>query len=209
LLAERDPIKGERVVPFQGTFLLQESALNKFRHVLAAMAVAVLPMAANAAPVSVDTWYNFGFDGIGSDLRDGTGTVLGTNPDAVTAPAGPWTFTLTSAATLFVVDLFLSLDQFELFNFGTSLGLTSAPNAIGGGCSSDITCAIGNLDYSRGAFALAAGTYSITGTQVAGIEGAGAFIIETAAVPVPAAGVLLFGALGMLGAVRLRKSRKA
>lgn len=182
--------------------------MKNFRHMLAAMAVAALPMAANAAPVSVDTWYNFGFDGVGTDLRDGSGTTLGTNPDAVEAPAGPWTFTLTSAATLFVLDLFLSVDQFELFNFGSSLGLTSVATS-GGACSNDITCAIGDLDYSRGAFALAAGDYSITGTQVQGISGAGAFIIETAAVPVPAAGVLLFGALGMLGAVRLRKSRKA
>ncbi len=182
--------------------------MKTLRNTLATMAVAALPMAANAAPVGVDTWYTFGFSGVGTDLQSGAGFTLGINPDASAAPEGPWTFTLTSTATLFVLDLFLSIDQFEIFNFGSSLGLTSAATD-GGGCSNDITCAIGNLDYSRGAFTLAAGDYSITGIQRQGIEGAGAFIIETAAVPVPAAGVLLFGALGMLGAVRLRKSRKA
>lgn len=182
--------------------------MNKLRNILAALVLSAAPVAAHAAPVNVDTWYTFGFGGVDSALQGGAGFIQGDNPTSAVAPDGPWTFTLTSAATLFVLDLFLSVDQFELFNSGSSLGLTSAPTS-GGGCDKDITCAIGNLDYSRGSFALAAGDYSITGIQRQGVAGAGAFIVETAAVPVPAAGVLLVGALGMLGAVRRRKSRKA
>ena len=183
--------------------------MSKLRNILAALVLSAAPVAANAAPVNVDTWYTFGFGGVNSALQGGAGFIQGDNPTSAVAPDGPWTFTLTSAATLFVMDLFLSVDQFELFNFGSSLGLTSSPTASGGGCDSNITCAIGNLDYSRGSFALAAGDYSITGIQRQGVSGAGVFIVETAAVPVPAAGVLLVGALGMLGAVRRRKSRKA
>lgn len=182
--------------------------MSKMKRALAILAVATTPMAAGAAPVSLDTWYGFGFGDVGSGLTSGTGFIMGTNPVATPAPDGPWTFTLTSAATLFVVDLFLSLDRFELFNAGTSLGLTSAPTD-GGGCGSDITCAISDGRYSRGSFFLTAGDYSITGTHVAGTPGAGAFIIQPAAVPVPAAGGLLLGALGVLGAWRMRKAKKA
>jgi len=183
--------------------------MKKMKLWLAAMAVATMPAMASAAPVNIDTWYGFGFGGVGTDLTAGAGFVMGTNPDAVEAPAGPWEFTLTKKAVLRVLDLFIPVDQFEMFNFGASLGTTSAPSGGFGSCDSDITCALADAEYSRGEFLLKKGSHSITGTQVAGIPGAGAFIIDTADVPVPAAGGLLFGALGLIGALRLRKRKSA
>ena len=145
-------------------FVDVDEGLTIYLDDLAAMAVAALPMAANAAPVNVDTWYTFGFGGVDSALTAPVAGVTVINPNATAGPVSPWTFTLASTATLFVLDLFLSVDQFELFNFGNSLGLTSAPDATGGGCTNNITCAIGNLDDSRGTFTLAACDYSITAT---------------------------------------------
>lgn len=197
----------------RNTFAFWEDLMNivknaLLKNALAALAVAALPAVANSAPVNLNTWYNFGFGGPGTPLESGAGFGDGTNPATIDAPGAPWEFTLLTSGTLFVLDLFLSVDQFEIFDAGGPLGLTSAPTP-GGQCDSDITCAIGDLSYSRGSFALAPGAYSITGRQTLGQGGSGAFIVETAPIPIPAAGVLMIGAMGLLGALRLRKSRKS
>jgi hypothetical protein len=161
---------------------------------------------ANAVPVSLDTWYTFGFSGVGTPLISGVGFGLGTNPDSVAVGDAPWTITLTGPATLTVLDLFQSVDQFEIFNNLVLLGQTSVP-VPGGLCGSDITCALGDLDYSRGVFLLGAGDHSITGAQLAGIPGAGVFQITPTAVPEPASLGLLGAALIGFGLFRRRRQR--
>ncbi len=182
--------------------------MKKITRALALLAFVSAPFAAQSATVNQNTWYTFGFFGVGTPLISGDGFDQGTNPGSLAAPDGPWEFTLVNSATLIVLDLFLSFDEFAISNFGSLLGNTSA-STVGGSCSSDITCALGDSSYSRGLFNLGPGSYSITGTQIAGQGGAGAFIIQPSAVPIPAAGGLLLGALGLLGVGRLRKSRKA
>ena len=180
------------------------------KKLMTALAVVCLGFAAapraEAAVISVDTLYSVGFGGVGSTLfgTAGTGFVDCTNPDCTPSPAGSsFEFTLTEPGELVIQDLFFSVDQFELFDAVLgSLGVTSAP-VDGGSCDSDFTCAAGDPDYSRGVFALTAGSYSITGVQIAGISGAGALIVNT--VPVPASLPLLFGALGGLAFMRRRK----
>lgn len=170
--------------------------------------------AATAAPVALDTLYGFGFDGVGTALVGTAGGPfsLPVNPAGTDSPDAPWTFDIapSSAGSLIVLDLSISSDEFEIFNFGESLGVTSSATS-GGTCGVNFTCAFGDPNYSRGVFALSAGSYSISGIQITGIPGAGAFIIQTAVIPVPASGLLLLGALaGGAGlAARRRKAHDA
>ncbi|MFN3938788.1 MAG: VPLPA-CTERM sorting domain-containing protein [Gemmobacter sp.] len=161
--------------------------------------------------MDLDTWYHFGFGQTGSALVSGAGGFTPmVNPPTIAAPDTPWTFSLTRAAVLRVVDGFLSGDRFEMFNFGVSLGLTSEPERDAN-CGADLTCALSDARFSQGSFMLAAGDYEITGIVVDSPfgGGAGAFIVETAAIPLPAGIFLLGGALGLLGVVRRRRRAEA
>jgi hypothetical protein len=177
--------------------------MNRFFTLLAALLIGTLPLAAKADPILVNTLYGFGFGGVGSALESSAGFIQPTNPAGTVSPDPAWTFTLASPGTLTFLDLFLSVDQFEIFDNLVSLGVTSAP-VDGGTCGSDFTCALADARYSRGIFALAPGSYSITGTHLAGQSGAGAFIVETT-VPEPGTLALLGLALAGFAASRRRK----
>jgi hypothetical protein len=146
----------------------------------------VVPQA-NATAVATNTWYEFGFSGTGGDaLISGVGFAPATNaPDGnpivqVDSPA--WTITSAVPLTLYVQDLFLSLDQFDMFNNAVDLGNSSA-NTPGADCGSDITACIANADFSRGTYFLPAGSSSITGIHVQGVAGAAVFELTPAPEP--------------------------
>ena len=177
----------------------------KLRNLAAAAAACLTLMGfiappAQATAISLDTWYEFGFGDVGTALVTGVGTVPATNsPDGdpiVQVGDAAWTITTTGATRFTVVDLFLSVDQFEMFNNLVSLGVTSIPTA-GGICGSDITCALGDPRYSFRDYLLPAGDYSLTGIHVAGVPGAAVFHLTAASVPEPATLALL--ALGLAG----------
>lgn len=149
---------------------------------------------AEAVPISLDTWYTFGFGSATSPLVSGAGFITGTNPSAPAVGAPGWTFTLTGSANLLVLDGFLSINQFRVFNDGFELGVTSAPTS-GSDCGSDITCALSDADFSRGSFALGPGSYTITGENILGSGGAGFLIVQSVPEPMTLA---LFGA-GLVG----------
>src|SRR5215510_8961171 len=87
---------------------------------------------ANADPVNLNTFYQFAFSdpgvqATGCDPADPAGPFCISSGGTPTqfAPAGPWTFSSPAAVLLTVTDAFSAGDQFEIFDFGISLGLTS------------------------------------------------------------------------------------
>ena len=119
---------------------------------LAAIAMLVMPSLASAGPINVGQLYGMGFNGVGSSLTGiGSSFTPPSNPTGIDPGAAPWTFSLVNPGVLTVIDLFQSSDEFEIFNFGSSLGTTSAATS-GGSCGSDFTCALADKNYSRGVF---------------------------------------------------------
>jgi hypothetical protein len=162
-----------------------------------------------AGAITVDgTWYQFLFDGPGTFAHScGGGCNPTSNPIADATQDAPWTF--NGAATLSVLDLFTSGDQFEVFDNGNDLGPTSSPGP-NGLCAQDIGCALADSNYSFGAYSLGSGAHSITIQELKGQGGAAVLSAsvptESSGAPEPATFVALgSGLLALAGSRRLRK----
>lgn len=191
-------------------------SVSRPKHRLAAFALAGASLlgahgAVQAAAITVGTWYEFGFGGVGSALTSGTGTVALTSPSTTYAPDPAWTFTIgATGGQLFVTDAFQSGDRFEIFNNSVSMGLTSAPT-LGSSCGSVLNCALVDSNFSKAFFALAPGSYSITGTAVLSPfgGGAGAFRVVENPVKVPEPAPLALLGIGLLAALGWKRQRSA
>lgn len=137
---------------------------------------------AQATAVAVNGgWVPFSFGGVGSSFS-----------------SEPFTFSLAGPGVLKVTDAFLSGDRFEVFDFLASLGLTSAPGSSGDAIGADYDGAFADSRWSSAAFALGAGSYSITGVAVDSPFGSGGAALRVdERVPEPASALLL--SLGLLG----------
>ncbi len=79
----------------------------------------------------------------------------------------PWTMDCGAASCWFtVLDGLVPIDQFEVFDFGGSIGISSAPNPAGPGCGIDPAACLAEPSISRGIFCLGPGTHSITVNQI-------------------------------------------
>jgi len=177
--------------------------------VVAIFLLALSGRSASATTITPDgSWLEFQFDAGGAAEDCSVGCVTTTNPVASAALAPPWTF--SGAATVTILDLFLSGDTFELFDNLVSVGVSSLPTADGE-CGNNIGCALGDLSYSRLLVDLGPGTHSLTINNVASATaGGGAAVFRVApstTVPEPASVLLLSGALAAGVAVRIRTRR--
>ena len=177
-----------------------KAIVRRATRIAAALCFGLVAGAASASPILVGQWYTFGFDGSGGDpLISGAGFITGLR--SVDAPDPAWTFNCASACMLTVTDGFIAVDQFELFDFGASLGNTSAPSGDSAHtCSNDELACLADPQMSHGAFMLAAGDHSITGTHLGGIPGAAFFIVS-----VPEPGALLLIGLGLFALFATRR----
>ena len=163
---------------------------------------------ASAGPIVFDTFYQFSFtdvgvSALGCDPADPAGAFCiasaGTLTEFLDAP--PWTFLApATGAVLTVLDAFSIDEQFELFDFGVSLGLTSAP-IVGGDCGDDPIVCLADADVSRGIFSLLAGNHSITLAPSLSPNGLGSgyLRIEANSVEVPEPWTIALVGSGVLG----------
>lgn len=170
-----------------------------------------------SAPVPVGgNWLEFLFTAAGVPATDCAGVCTpSSGGNAQDAGSPPWTFSAgAGGADLTVVDAFILGDQFEVFDFGLSMGTTSAPGA--GICGSDPVPCLADTNASQRVFQLAPGAHSITITPVLSPVGGGAayFRVDdaqrfTQAIPTLGAvglGVLVV-ALALISLLVLRRRR--
>ena len=142
----------------------------------------------------------------GCDPADPAGPFCLPSSGTPTLPldAPPWTF--AGAAQLTITDVFESGDRFEVFDFGVSLGLTSA-SVIGADCGDDPVPCLANAAISHGSFFLGAGPHSITLVAVDSPGGLGTGYLMVALVPEPS--ILLLLAIGVLAWGLRERNRSA
>ncbi|MCC5613112.1 PEP-CTERM sorting domain-containing protein [Nostoc sp. CHAB 5834] len=126
----------------------------------------------------------------------------------ITDNEGPFTYTSSHPTIIDITDDFVKGDQFEIFNFGTSIGFTSLVPVVQDDIEIGPNAAFADPTYSSGSFLVDPGSYSIT-IQAIGqslSSGRGYIRIRKASVPEPTS-TLAFLALGTLGAASTLKRK--
>jgi len=194
---------------------LRCAMLAPIRRAIAIGFVAFAP-ALLAGPIGFDTWSQFGFSDVGiaatgCDPADPAGPfcIPSSGTPTIFLDAPPWTFTTAGSAVLTVTDAFTSGDQFEVFDFGVSLGLTSLPGAVEVDCGDDPVACLATAGVSRALFPLAAGGHALTLFPTLSPGGGGAgYLLVVGAVPEPSSLALLALGIVIVGVVLVVRRRK-
>lgn len=192
---------------------------SSIRHLVQASllgAVLATSGVAMAGPIASNTFLEFSFDNVGDKVKgcdpaDPAGNFCpassGTPTGFLDAPA--WTFIASAAgATLTVIDVFTSGDQFDIFDFGQLIGTTSLPPRLGVDCDDDPVVCLATQGMSFGIFSLAAGAHSLELVLTRGGQGVGYLQVADAVaqVPEPASMALVLGGLAALWGSRRRQT---
>ncbi len=166
-----------------------------------------------AGPIVGGTFYQFGFtdpgvaaSGCQPDDPAGIFCLASSGAPTLFADSPAWTFNAPASGAVFsVLDAFTNGEQFEVFDFGASLGLTSLP-AGASDCGDDPVPCLADPAMSKGDFNLAAGAHSLTIVSVLSPDGLGSgyFIVDNAVVTVDEPGSVALALLGLLGIMTWR-----
>ena len=190
------------------------------KHLLAATALAVVGVtSANATLVPIATNGAWNVFDVAPEIANDAGLGWIDISDG-TALSFSFTVAAGNTGTLTVVDAGFSGDRFSVFSNSAALAVTSAAVNNYPNSTFDFDLALAATNYSRGIYALAAGNYTVTGSLFSSaLDEFGAPLNSTtgalrvdvapvAAVPLPAAALLLLNGLGVFGfAARRRAAR--
>jgi len=163
------------------------------RTVLAFLFLAAL---AEAGPIGIGPWYEFGFDpepfpaASGCQPADPAGVPCRVGISSQFLDSAPWTFTAPNPVLLSVTDAYFAGDSFSVFDFGVLLGSTPRVPLMPALGSLDPNLTFADPAYSHASFMLPAGSHSLTiDVEAAQILGEGFFRISE--VPEPSHTALL------------------
>ncbi len=162
-------------------------------------------------PITSGVYWEFSFTDAGIQARGcdpdplGGFCVASSGTPTSFLDAPPWTFAApASGSVLTVTDAFESGDRFQIFDFGLSLGLTSAPGAMTVDCGDDPVVCLATTGVSHGMFGLAPGNHSISITPTLSAGGGSGYFAVDAATAIPEPGTWLLLAIGGATLLALR-----
>jgi hypothetical protein len=194
--------------------------MKKFAILMALVMLMGFVGSAQSAVVTVDDpmWYEFSFTAVGVQAQGafpldplGLGVIPSSGGNSQLAPAPAWTFNSLVPVYVTVVDAFAEGDAFNVFDFGSSVGATSAVANTGNASgTSDPAVALGIPTLSRGFLFLPAGNHSLTFVPYQVVSnGAAYFKVSTSCpCPTPIPGSLLLLGTGVLGLVGIGLRKK-